>query len=373
MGNLKEAIESLYRTNLGVKEGERVLVFTDYPEGGERIREGDRKRWERLLPLAEKVAEVGREFAIVFFITYPSLGSHGMEPPEEVWKMAFGERAYGLLKEGNLLGKILKKEPFPGDEVERILKDEGRAVDVVIALSNYSTSHTTFRDLLTRCGARYASMPLFEEAMFYGPMAVDWYRMKERAERVKTLLEGGSKVEIEAPNGTHLSLVIEGREVKADTGLLLEPGSFGNLPAGEVFLAPLEGSAEGRLVLEWAPTHRLSLPVTLRVRGGVVEVIEGEDPYRYELERILERNHDFRNIAELGIGMNDKARRPDNILESEKILGTIHIALGDNSSFGGRVRTPFHQDFIVFKPSLIVIRPDGKREEIIRSGKLLID
>ena len=42
-----------------------------------------------------------------------------------------------------------------------------------------------------------------------------------------------------------------------------------------------------------------------------------------------------RNLAELGIGTNDKASRPDNVLEAEKILGTIHLALGDNTGFGG--------------------------------------
>lgn len=372
MGRLEEAIRELYRVNLGVKEGETILVFTDYPGKDEAVREEDRKRWERLLPLAEKVATIGREFGEVSFIAYPSLGNHGMEPPEEVWRRAFGKRFFDSLKEKGLLERIIRKEGFPRDEVERLLEESGESVDVIIALSNYSTSHTTFRDLATRCGARYASMPLFEEDMFYGPMAVDWQRMKERAERVRDALKDGKVVEVKAPNGTHISFSIEGREIKMDIGLLLRPGTFGNLPAGEVFLAPLEGTAEGRLVLEWGPTHRLSSPVVLEIKKGRVEEIEGVDPYRYELEGILEKNDDFRNVAELGIGMNDKAKRPDNILESEKILGTVHIALGDNSSFGGKVRTPFHQDFIVFNPDLVVTGEGGKRE-IIRGGRILFE
>ena len=80
--------------------------------------------------------------------------------------------------------------------------------------------------------------------------------------------------------------------------------------------------------------------------------------------------HLNRNIAELGIGTNDRATRPDNILESEKILGTIHIALGDNHSFGGHVRTPFHQDFVFFQPTVTVIGPSGVKTALLKKGNL---
>ncbi|MDP2168583.1 MAG: hypothetical protein Q8J64_09675, partial [Thermodesulfovibrionales bacterium] len=77
------------------------------------------------------------------------------------------------------------------------------------------------------------------------------------------------------------------------------------------------------------------------------------------------------NIAELGIGTNDRAKRPDNILESEKILGTVHIALGDNISFGGRVKAAFHQDFVFFRPTVLLIDRAGKKTELMREGILL--
>jgi leucyl aminopeptidase (aminopeptidase T) len=89
------------------------------------------------------------------------------------------------------------------------------------------------------------------------------------------------------------------------------------------------------------------------------------------LEEKLSEDRKNRNIAELGIGTNDKAVRPDNILESEKILGTIHIALGDNSSFGGRVSTPFHQDFVFFRPTVTLICKNGERKNILEDGSLL--
>ncbi len=79
-----------------------------------------------------------------------------------------------------------------------------------------------------------------------------------------------------------------------------------------------------------------------------------------------------RNIAELGIGTNDRASRPDNILEAEKILGTIHIAFGDNSSFGGKVSTPFHEDYVFYGPTVTAILEDGTRDILLDEGKLVV-
>ncbi|MEK7308248.1 MAG: hypothetical protein AAB089_04170 [Nitrospirota bacterium] len=100
--------------------------------------------------------------------------------------------------------------------------------------------------------------------------------------------------------------------------------------------------------------------------------MSGNEEYTNFLRKKLAERPENTNIAELGIGTNDKASRPDNILESEKILGTIHIALGDNSSFGGKVRTPFHQDFVFFKPTLALIHKNGKREVLLKEGRVLI-
>ena len=88
------------------------------------------------------------------------------------------------------------------------------------------------------------------------------------------------------------------------------------------------------------------------------------------LSQALGKRKENRNIAELGIGTNPNAVRPDNILESEKILGTVHIAFGDNSSFGGRVKTPFHQDFVYFHPTLELTLRSGKKQTILAEGRM---
>lgn len=373
---LDKAIRELYTTNLGVKRGERVIVFTDTLLSSEDVGEGDKKRRQNLLALAGKVAETGREICgHITFLTYPSLKWHGMEPPRDVWLAAFGSEAVKELEGITVLEKLIGKKEI--DEVLRrpiqsiIESNSADAVNVVIALSNFSTSHTKFRDLLTNiCKTRYASMPLFDEAMFYGPMQVDWKALKQRTHNLSASMDNAEKVFITTSNGTNLEIGVKGRKILADTGDLTSPGAFGNLPAGEVFVAPVEGTTEGTLVLEWAPTAKLESPVTVKIENGLVKSVSGKDPYAKKLEAKFSENRDFRNIAELGIGTNDMAKRADNILESEKILGTIHIAFGDNSTFGGNVRTPFHQDFVIFNPTVKVLK---RKEEkfILKQGHLL--
>lgn len=373
---LTKAIRELYIANLAVKKNEKVLVFTDTLLPDEDVTEEDRKRRKALVVLARQVADVGSEVCRnITFLTYPSLRSHGSEPPRDIWLAAFGSEAVKELEDITVLEKLISKKEI--DEALRrpiqsiIESNNVDAVNVVIALSNFSTSHTKFRDLLTNiCKTRYASMPLFDEAMFYGPMRVDRNALEKRTISLAACMGGAEKVCITAPNGTNLSIGIKGRKALADTGNLTSPGSFGNLPAGEVFVAPVEGSTEGVLVLEWAPTFKLSSPVTVKIEKGLVKDICGNDPYAKKLEHKLNENPDFRNIAELGIGTNDMAKRADNILESEKILGTIHIAFGDNSTFGGAVRTPFHQDFVLFNPEVKIVKAN-KEKTILRQGRFI--
>ncbi len=375
---LTRALREIYHTNLGVKKNEKVLVFTDKPSKSEDISDRDLERWERLKDIALLMEETGRGFTPnMLFSIFPSRKSHGVEPPESIWRLAFGEKAVEKLKEEKLLRPVLNKKASQEtlQAAEKIIdRHKKGAVDAVIALSNYSTSHTRFRDLLNRiCGTRYASMPLCDIDMFQGPMNVDWKALAQRTRALQKIVNRAVDVEIQTPNGTKIKLSKKGRKTLADTGILNKPGSFGNLPAGEVFFAPLEGTAHGKLVLDWAPTHKLDSPATILVQDGVAVDVIGDDVYAETLYAKIAEREENRNIAELGIGTNDRATRPDNILESEKILGTIHIALGDNSSFGGKVKAPFHQDFVFFRPTVTLFNKDGTKTVMMKTGRLAVE
>jgi leucyl aminopeptidase (aminopeptidase T) len=259
------------------------------------------------------------------------------------------------------------------EKASNVLKDkDGAAADVVVAITEFSTSHTSFRKLLTQaCGVRYASMPLFEREMFFGAMDVDWKDLAVSTNVLARALTDADRCEVYSVNGTHLVLGVSGRPVLADDGMLDQRGSFGNLPAGEVFLAPVEGTTEGILVLEWGPQAKFKNPITVTIESGKVLSVDGEEEEDVSwLEGILSDHEDNVNIAELGIGTNPAATRPDNILESEKILGTIHVAFGDNHTFGGNVKAPLHQDFVLFNATLTAVwERGGGRRVLLDEGK----
>ncbi len=370
---MDKAIEKLLKVNLNVRQGERVLVFTDHMQEG-RLEPKEMDRCRRLEKAAGRVAELSGKLTATQFFTYDSLPNNGYEPPEQVWRMAFGDKAVHELRDNGILGRLIAKKAIEGD-VERAFemlspyKDD--MVDVVIGMANFSTSHTRFRHLLTKIhGTRYASMPMFDPGMFNGPMDVDWNVIKKRTEYIAGLITKAESVTMKCPLGTDLHIGLSGRTGFADTGIITENGSFGNLPAGEVYTAPLEGTSEGLMVLEWSTTRKLSPPVTLTVKGGRVVNASGDAQFVKYIENIFSASPTATNIAELGIGTNDRASRADNILEAEKILGTTHIALGDNTTFGGKTSANFHEDYVFFNPTLVLEYRDGTGETIIDRGNL---
>lgn len=376
MYSLENAFQSLFEINMGVVHGERILVFSDTVRPGEELPPPETDRRRRLLEVAREAATFAdKVYGNCSFISFAATAASGAEPPESLWRGAFGDSVVDTLTAEGILPVLLAKKAT-SDQVGRaeeiVLTGGANAARVVIALSNNSTSHTRFRSLLNLTGCRFASLPHFDPEMFFTSMRVDWRQLSERTNRLAERINRAVAMRVESSNGTRMFFGKRERTAAGDDGLLTKPGSFGNLPAGEVYLAPVEGTSEGVMVLEYAPMRKLSSPLRLIVREGRVAEIQGDEPFRAFLEEKFAQSPLNRNIAELGIGTNDRASRPDNILEAEKILGTIHIALGDNSSFGGTVSTPFHEDYVFYGPTVTAILADGTTDILLDKGKLVV-
>ena len=363
---LARKMEEMLRVNLAVTGRDTLLVITDRPvdQTPGPLEAAD---WERLNDGAELIAEVGGTMAgEVRFCPYPSTGGSGIEPPRAVWRAALGRAADLLEGEGYL--KPLLEKSIDTESLSKVEAVVGRlregAADVVVSMTAYSTSHTRFRGLLTsRCGCRYASMPRFEMGMFFGPMDVDYPRMARRTGRLTGLLTAAREARLLAP-GTDISFSLSGRRGMSDTGILTRPGSFGNLPAGEAYIAPLEGTARGIFTPGYDPAGIGGRPVSFRLQGGRVVEVRGPGNLAGPWRRRLAAHPNNANLAELGIGTNDRASRPDNVLEAEKIMGTIHLALGDNRSMGGGTTAPLHEDFVIWNSTLELFFPDGSRRRV---------
>jgi leucyl aminopeptidase (aminopeptidase T) len=248
-----------------------------------------------------------------------------------------------------------------------------RSADVIVAITNYSLSHTAATREARTAGARVASLPRFLARMFEGPMMADYYQISDESKKMADLLTQAKSAVLTTPIGTELELDLEGRLGGVDDGLIISgTKSLSNLPGGEAYIAPVEGKAEGRVVVTPKGFFRLREEMTFHFKDGLVSAIEGGGSVGDEFRALLElptpgRQPGRRNLAELGIGTNPKAQFTDTTLEGEKIKGTVHIAIGDNSGIGGVVSADLHQDFILWEPDLLL---DGQL--VIRRGVWMI-
>ena len=154
------------------------------------------------------------------------------------------------------------------------------------------------------------------------------------------------------PTGTDLTLALDGRAGIPDDGELGARGAFGNLPCGEGFIAPAFG--EGTVVpASLAPFGIGEEPATLTVVDGRIVAADGGLGPRF-IELLLSQGELGTNLAELGVGTNDRAQLTGNILEDEKILGTVHVAFGASAGIGGTVSVPIHLDVVIVDASLEV-------------------
>jgi leucyl aminopeptidase (aminopeptidase T) len=279
-------------------------------------------------------------------------------------KEKIGRRIFEELKgKANVKFFIMKTRSRDGEEPTKKARELMLEADVIFGATFYSITHTkAVRECIEK-GKRIASMPnLSEFSIKKGGLTADYEQVKEITKKVFDLVKNSKKVNVIAKNGTNVEFSVEGRKWHKDDGWLTEKGSLGNLPAGEVFVAPIENSVNGKIVFDSFPLSKSK--IALEIREGKVYELRNDVE---KLEKIFrELGEKARQIAEFGIGTNPKAKVIGNILEDEKVFGTCHFALGNNINFGGNNDVSFHLDGIIEKPTIIA---DGK--EIMRNGILL--
>jgi leucyl aminopeptidase (aminopeptidase T) len=314
MEDLDLAVETVIRRCLGVQPGEAVAVVVD---AGTRSL-GDALRGAAAAAGADAVLTVmdPRE-------------EHGQEPPAPV--------AAALA-----------------------------AADVFIAPTTKSLSHTRARKAATDGGARGATLPGVTEDMLARLMACDFATLQRRSAELARLLAEADEVVITCPRGTDLRLDLEGRAGIADDGDLTGERAFGNLPCGEGFVSPL--GASGRMVTGCLASIGLpagEFPILSIEDGRLTAATEPEGELL--LATLRAAGELGTNVAELGIGTNEKATLTGNILEDEKILGTVHVAFGASAGIGGNVSVPVHLDCLILDPTVDI---GGTR--VLEGGELLL-
>ncbi|MFA6468196.1 MAG: aminopeptidase [Bacteroidota bacterium] len=278
---------------------------------------------------------------------------------------------YSLWKAAKDLGHdVLLTEILPrksnGEEPPAEIAELMKQFNVVFCPTSKSLTHTDARRAASALGVRIATLPGVTEEIMIRCMNADYHAIARRTHALCALLEKTSVVRVTSPAGTDISMPIKGRTAHASSGLFLEKGQSGNLPTGEAYLAPLEHESNGIVVVDgsMASVGIVATPIRIVVKDGYATEITGGAEAEI-LKKLFEpHGKDAYNVAEFGIGTNDKAIITGKIIEDEKVMGTIHIAFGDNKSMGGTVRVASHLDGLVKNPTVWFddrkIMADGK-------------
>lgn len=270
---------------------------------------------------------------------------------------------------------IQRRIPHEQD-LSLILSGAAREARALLTCVSGAPEYLPFRERIleaqwsarTRIGHMpYANVEVLELA------DVSMERLSADCHRLEMALARGRRLEMvsyAADGAAHqLSVDIGGWErLPVASDGIIDDGSWGNVPSGETYIAPLEGTAHGSVVINGSVPGRIIQPgqeIIFTFRDGRVADIDPlgsptrEWLFRTELDRARAAQDDnWKNLAEIGIGVNPKVKRlTGNMLYDEKASGTAHIALGSNTFMGGNVDSKIHCDMVTKAPTILV---DGK-------------
>jgi len=203
---------------------------------------------------------------------------------------------------------------------------------------------------------------------------VNYRKMQKTGAVLKGLLDNAKTAHVTNDAGTDLKFDIHEHEAISNDGKYDAPGKGGNMPAGEVYIPPVNGTANGTIVIDGSVRHHkgttlIKDPVILKVKDGRIKSISNNiegNMLRESIEwaeKTAKNKENVWKIAELGIGINPNCKIVGQTTIDEKAIGTCHFANGSNAWFGGDIRSNIHLDHVLRD---VTIKLDN--EEIMSDG-----
>lgn len=275
-------------------------------------------------------------------------------------------------------GKENRKEVAP-EIFEALI---GARPDVCLNFLRSNIKETPFRisliKLETRVKCRLGHCPGVNlEMLESGALSLsekEQQEMKDYARRLIQKMRGAVKIIVKDQNGTNLTFSAAGRDFFTDSIFDWKSNKWMNLPTGEITVGPVEDSLEGRLVCDGGigGIGPIDSPLILDVEKGKVRKIQCKNlKIKKLVEDALMKDEWASVVGEFAVGINKKAKMPQEFLEMEKKLGTVHLAFGHNLDFpGGKNPSVNHLDFLISKPDVTIFWEDKRKELFIKDGKI---
>jgi 2,5-dihydroxypyridine 5,6-dioxygenase len=218
---------------------------------------------------------------------------------------------------------------------------------------------------VTEHGGRQIFLGFVDGELLRGELSTPSVDLQDPALRLLSQLERASELRVRGRAGTDLTVRIDGRPWRSDA-LPLRPGNTANYPGGEVFVCPLEDSANGVVVADLTVPYTVEglvdEPVVMRFEAGRVTAIDGGEAAQLLRELVDRAGAGADVIAELGIGFNPTVSPRGHVMLDEKAAGTAHVAIGRNTGpYGGVNEATIHVDCVFSHPE---IAADGHPVEL---------
>lgn len=263
---------------------------------------------------------------------------------------------------------IMEPRRDHGAEPPEVIATAMQHNDIIFIPTSKSIAHTTATQKAKGKGVRVITMAEFTKDMLIsGGIEANFVEQAAVTETIANMLTGAKKAELSTKKGTKLYLDLNSRKGRALTGLATQPGGYATPPNIEASIAPLEEGTNGVIIVDGSISGigLLNSPVKITFEKGRATSIEGGiEADRLKLRLSSANDPKVYFAAEFGIGLNPEAQLKGLLLEDEGIFGSVHIALGSNADFGGKLRTALHIDNIILRATVkldeTLIFEDGK-------------
>lgn len=282
-----------------------------------------------------------------------------------------------------------------GSDIQFTIKDKQKSVSlrdailsqkaesIIIAnmsgkIGRLENNESTFREYCKKKGHKFIStmsLGKLENNHFdtiINTMDIDYKNLERVQQKIKSIIDEAKTIKVTTQNGTNLQIDITNTKALCANGSYTLKGSGGNMPGGEVYVAPK--NVNGVVVIDASSRNRqgttlIKEPIRLFIKNSEITKIEGgqeavllQESLSWAANRADDREvFGTKLISEFGIGTNPNARVIGSTVIDEKTLGTAHVAIGSNNWFGGDIRCNIHLDQVFHRP---VIEIDGKEIKI---------
>lgn len=253
---------------------------------------------------------------------------------------------------------VLAEMTHSGEEPPTEVVAAAEQASINFFQTSHSLTHTQAGKRAILNNGRGVSLPGATHDLLLKTLSIDYMPVKVLGDQLSKKLKQHHLMRITSKNGTDLTTQIRTQKIYNDCGLF-SLGELGNLPAGEVFFAPLDYSTSGTLVVDGSIADDvLDKPITISIEEGVAVTISGGVAAQNLRDKLTLFGKAGLIVAEVGIGTNPAAQISNNLLEAEKAYGTVHVAFGNSSAIGGENDVPIHIDGLISEPTVYL---DGEK------------